>query len=311
MKRASLQLGLIGYPLEHSLSPHMHRAALRATGLEGEYHLYPIPPGSNRLSTIRDLLGRMRIGEIHGLNVTVPLKQVVIPFVDTLTPTAKAVGAVNTIYFSDEGLVGDNTDVSGFQTDLSRQQIPPEDRPATALVLGAGGAAHAVVYALIQAGWQVIVAARRLEQAQELVATLSQSVEGRDSPTQSEPMVGLRRELQATRLTSNAIGEILVAMDSGPRAPALIVNTTPLGMLPQTNTSPWPPALTFPRQALVYDLVYNPAETLLMKQARQAGLPSANGLGMLVEQAAQSFERWTGIAAPREIMREAIMERQG
>ncbi len=309
MMREAYQLGLIGFPLEHSLSPHLHRAALRAGGLDGEYHLYPIPPGPNRSNRIRELLSRMRIGEIHGLNVTVPLKQVVMPFLDTLTPTARSVGAVNTIYLNDEGLVGDNTDVQGFWVDLMRQLTLDNDLPPLALVLGAGGAARAVVYALIQAGWQVIVAARRPEQARELVESLFHAVKGEISPSQDEGLNQRRQMLHSTVFSTDAIKKVLADMGSEPNALALMVNATPLGMFPHTTVSPWPPEITFPRNAFVYDLVYNPAETLLMKQARQAGLPTANGLGMLIEQAALAFERWTGLVASREAMRWKILEK--
>ncbi len=309
MMREAYQLGLIGFPLEHSLSPHLHRAALRAGGLDGEYHLYPIPPGPNRSNRIRELLSRMRIGEIHGLNVTVPLKQVVMPFLDTLTPTARSVGAVNTIYLNDEGLVGDNTDVQGFWVDLMRQLTLDNDLPPLALVLGAGGAARAVVYALIQAGWQVIVAARRPEQARELVESLSHAVKGEILPSQVERSNQSRQLLHPTKLSTDTIKKVLADMGSEPNALALMVNATPLGMFPHTTVSPWPPEITFPRNAFVYDLVYNPAETLLMKQARQAGLPTANGLGMLIEQAALAFERWTGLVASREAMRWKILEK--
>jgi len=305
MRPVSYRLGLIGYPLEHSLSPALHQAALRATGLQGEYHLYPIPPDPNRSSMIQELLGRLRIGEIHGLNVTVPLKQAVIPFMDRLTHAAQSVGAVNTIYLSDGGLVGENTDAPGFWADLMRQHIPRKNSFASALVLGAGGAARAVVYALIQAGWQVMVAARRLEQAQELVASLSQSVVGEVRPRPAQRTSGNRFGLQAARLRSDAMARVL------PADLALIVNATPLGLFPQIYISPWPFDLAFPKGAFVYDLVYNPAETPLMRQARQEGLPTSNGLGMLVEQAALAFECWTGMPAPREAMRETIMEKQG
>lgn len=311
MKPSFLQLGLIGFPLEHSLSPHLHRAALRAGGLDGEYHLYPIPPGPNRSNRIREILSRMRIGEIRGLNVTVPLKQVVMPFLDTLTPTARSVGAVNTIYLNDEGLVGDNTDVQGFWVDLMRQLTLDNDLPPLALVLGAGGAARAVVYALIRAGWQVIVAARRPEQARELVESFSHAVKGEISPSQGEGLNQRRQLLHSTVLSADAIREVLAAMNDDTNALTLMVNATPLGMFPHTTVSPWPPEITFPRNTFVYDLVYNPAETLLMRQAGQAGLPTANGLGMLIEQAALAFERWTGLAASREAMRWKILEKQG
>src|SRR5690606_25955280 len=109
-----IHLGLIGYPLGHSLSPKVHTAALKACGLDGDYSLFPIPPDNKQ--ALEELLERVRSGTIQGLNVTIPHKQNVIEFIDELTPTAKLIGAVNTIYLKDERLIGDNTDASGFRS---------------------------------------------------------------------------------------------------------------------------------------------------------------------------------------------------
>ena len=168
-------LGLIGYSLEHSLSPKIHTAALKACGLQGKYSLFPIAPEDKQ--GLKDLLNRVRPGELHGLNVTIPHKQNVIPLLDELTPTAKAIGAVNTIYLRRDKLIGDNTDAPGFLADLKKiladspSPILGEGlavREKSAIVLGAGGSARAVVYALLIDGWQITIAARRLEQAQQL-----------------------------------------------------------------------------------------------------------------------------------------------
>ena len=149
------QLGLIGYPLGHSLSPKIHTAALRACGLEGDYSLFPIAPDDKQ--GLKDLLNRVRAKEIHGLNVTIPHKQNVIPLLDELTPTAKAVGAVNTIYLREDKLIGDNTDAPGFLSDLKKFLAESPSpflgeglgvRGKSALVLGAGGSARAVVHDL-------------------------------------------------------------------------------------------------------------------------------------------------------------------
>src|SRR5512134_2815338 len=112
------RLGLIGYPLGHSLSPKIQSAALRACNLEGDYSLFPIHPDDKQ--ALEDLLSRVRIGEIQGLNVTIPHKQNVIPYLDELTPTARSIGAVNTIYLREDKLIGDNTDAPGFLIDLKR-----------------------------------------------------------------------------------------------------------------------------------------------------------------------------------------------
>src|ERR1044071_5854702 len=156
-----IKLGLIGFPLRHSLSPKIQSAALQFCGLEGIYSLYPVH--ADDIQGVGDLLARVRSGEIHGLNVTIPHKQNVIPFLDSLTPTACAIGAVNTIYLHENQLVGDNTDAAGFFADLKKllTTVPYGDDKMegqgdlNALILGAGGSARAVVYALVNAGWDV------------------------------------------------------------------------------------------------------------------------------------------------------------
>ncbi|PJB66449.1 MAG: shikimate dehydrogenase, partial [Anaerolineae bacterium CG_4_9_14_3_um_filter_57_17] len=164
MNSSSFHLGLIGYPLGHSLSPKIHAAALKACGLRGDYSLFPIHPDDKQ--GLKDLLNRVRSGEITGLNVTIPHKQNVIPLLDELTPTAQAIGAVNTIYRHGEKLIGENTDAAGFLSDLKKNIGNWKlGIGKLALVLGAGGAARAVIYALLHDGWQVTLAARRIEQA--------------------------------------------------------------------------------------------------------------------------------------------------
>ena len=297
MKKVHYQFGLTGYPLEHSLSPRIHMAALRVSNLQGEYKLYPVPPMPQGQGDLIDLLDRMKVGELHGLNVTIPHKQVIIPLLDGLTPPASAIGAVNAIYQDGSKLIGDNTDAPGFKTDLDR--FYPEIRtgkrytmalPKTALVLGAGGSAHAVVYALVKDGWRILVAARRLEQAQELSQSFARLPDGETG----KPIPSLLLEQGAIREVTDGI--------------SLIINTTPLGMAPQVNSSPWPSEVPFPPGAFVYDLVYNPPETALVRAARAAGLPARTGLGMLVEQAALGFERWTGLTAPRQAMWESVYD---
>jgi shikimate dehydrogenase len=284
-----LKLGLVGWPLEHSLSPRMHNAALQTLGLAGEYRLYPIPPLPEGITALSELLDRMRQGELKGLNVTIPHKQNVLSLLDEMTPAAQAIGAVNMIYFQGKHLTGNNTDAPGFLADLTQVFPSIFQKPAsTALVLGAGGSARAVVYALAQAGWQVMVAARRVQQAEELAASLTL-----DRPTSIT--------LSTSRVTPLQLQESTFALPF-----SLLVNTTPLGMFPNIDPSPWPGRVLFPADAAVYDLVYNPPETALLRAARIAGLPTANGLGMLFEQAVVAFETWTGRPAPREAMRNAL-----
>src|SRR5687768_13989855 len=177
-----IKLGLLGYPLGHSLSPRIHTAALQARGLDGNYSLFPIEPQDTQ--GLKDLLQRVRTGEITGLNVTIPHKQMVIEFMDELTPTAKAIGAVNVIYSKENKLIGDNTDAPGFLADLNRFLTLECDSSSArsgmlsqiqkkVLVIGAGGSARAVVYALSNNGWNVTIASRRIEQAEQLAISIS------------------------------------------------------------------------------------------------------------------------------------------
>ena len=274
LQHSTFKLGLIGYPLGHSLSPKIHSTALSACGLQGTYSLFPIPPEDKQ--ALHNLLARVRSGEITGLNVTIPHKQNVIEFMNELTPTAKAIGAVNTIYLRNGKLIGDNTDAPGFLADLKQFLNSSFTIPHSALVLGAGGSSRAVVYALLNDGWNVTLAARRIEQAQQL----SQSFEKYD----------LR----------------LSTFDFQPSTFNLIVNTTPLGMTPNTETSPLPENAVLSKQTFIYDLVYNPRETKLVRDARTQGLSATTGLGMLIEQAALAFEKWTGINPDRAAMQQAV-----
>lgn len=281
----TLHLGLAGWPLGHSFSPCLHNAALAALSLAGEYRLFPIPPLPEGQEALARLLDRVRKGELHGLNVTIPHKQNVLPLLDELTPAARLAGAANTLYMKDGRLVGDNTDVPGFLADLQRAGfIPTGAGEKRALVLGAGGAGRGVGYALAQAGWQVWISARRPEQARALANSLL--------------------------AISTAIQSLPWQPEAWPDGCDLVVNATPLGMFPDVESSPWPLGLPFPAGACVYDLVYNPPETRLARQARSAGLRAATGLGMLVEQAALAFETWSGQAAPRQAMWEAVLAEQ-
>ncbi len=278
--------GLIGWPVSHSLSPAMHNAAAAALGLDLVYVPLPVRP-AEVAAAVRGLAA---LGFL-GANVTVPHKQAVLLLLDEIDPAARAIGAVNTIRVerpagaapSPARLVGYNTDWSGFLADLQALGVDVAGRAC--LVLGAGGSARAVAYALASAGGRVHVLARRVVQAQALVQNLA-------------------LHFLAGSLTANAWDEL--AELSQEIAPAVIANTTPLGMTPQVESSPWPVGLPFPGNSFVYDLVYNPAETRFMQQARAAGRPAANGLGMLVRQGAQAFRLWTGLEPDIEVMTAAL-----
>ena len=272
--------GIIGWPVSHSFSPAMHNAAAAALNLNVVY--VPLPVHPDRLAD--GLRGLVALG-YRGANITVPHKQAVMPLLDHVEPTARAIRAVNTIVIQDGQLAGHNTDWSGFLADLAAHGVTLEGRQC--LVLGAGGAARAVAYGLLLGGAELTVAARRPEQAVGLAADLAGTFTSNPS-IRAIPL----REVEAIAMNGDS---------------PLIVNTTPLGMAGEhAGASPWPEGLPFPSGAFVYDLVYNPARTRLLGQAEAAGCRTANGLGMLVGQAAEAFTLFTGRAPDRNVMRQAI-----
>ncbi len=278
-------LGLIGHPLGHSLSPVLHQAALAEAGLVGDYALFPIPPLPEGQPALLETLQRMRQGELQGLNVTIPHKQSVLPLVDELTPSAKAIGAVNTLIHHSGRLIGHNTDAPGFLADVS--QLPLR-KSKTALLLGAGGAARAVVYALLSQGWKIFMTDLNPDQASSLYQHFA------------------TQEVESANLT--VIADTPQEIHQASSQVILIVNATPAGMHPLVNETPWPEGVALPSGACLYDLVYNPAETRLLQSAKAAGLPCRNGLGMLMEQAALSFESWTGFNPSRSRMWDEVVK---
>ncbi len=267
-----MNIQLLGYPLGHSVSPAMQTAALREAALDDwSYTGNPVPPDQ-----LAAAVQALRQAGMAGANVTVPHKQTIIPLLDGITPLAEAIGAVNTVVRQPDGrLLGHNTDAAGFLADLYALGVPIAGRPV--LVVGAGGSARAVVAACAGVGAKIRLMARRREQA----ATLCQ--------------------LAPLTIFDWTPLDWLRACDDC----ALIANCTPLGMAPKVDASPWLAGTPFPPTAFVYDLIYNPSETRLTREARAAGLRSATGLGMLVEQGLLAFELWTGQRASRTTMRRA------
>jgi len=270
-----MKTALIGWPLRHSVSPAMHNAAFRELGMTGEYSLLPVEHGRD----LGRVLEQMRAApEWIGANVTVPYKEKVIPHLDGLEGAAEELTAVNTIVRRGNRLVGCNTDMPAFLADVKRNEMVFSGKPV--VVIGSGGAARAVVFGLVESGCSVTLVAVIIEQA-----------------------LALARELGCGRVAAFEWRNPAVAERA--RSAALIVNTSPVGMWPHSDASPWPDGIPFPESAGVYDLVYNPFETRFLSDARSRGLKAAGGLGMLVEQGALAFELWTGTTAPRGVMMRA------
>jgi shikimate dehydrogenase len=287
-------VGLIGHPVAHSKSPLMQNAAFAHAGLhDWHYELWdtPLADVPARMAMIRER------SNIAGCNVTIPHKQNVMPHLDSISEHARAIGAVNTVYkpppptshrdvppppHTREGrLVGDNTDWIGWLHDVQWHGVEMS-QIKRALVLGAGGSARAIVYALAQCGAAVTIMNRDAERAVKLAADFGAASAGLN-------------EIAA------------VARDAQPQ---LIVNCTSAGMWPNDDTTPWPDDAPFPAGAVLYDLVYKPRVTRLMMQAERAGARAIGGIGMLAEQGAAAFEKWTGVppAQVSAIMRDALKD---
>ncbi len=273
--------GVMGWPVAHSLSPRMHNAAFAALGLDWVYVPFPVRP--ERLADA--VRGLVALG-FAGCNATVPHKAALVPLMDELTPIAAATGSVNTIVIRPDGsLLGDSTDGHGFLMDLWAHGVEigkPANRQGDdhaaavgpghrALVIGAGGAARAVVYALAEAGVRVAVVNRTVAHAEALCRLVAAA-------------------LPKAELSAHPFPEALprLAADAD-----LIVNTTSLGLHGDADPLPWDPAVPLRPGQVVYDLIYH-VRTPFLRLAAAAGAHAIDGLGMLVYQGARSAALWTG-----------------
>jgi len=278
-------VGLIGYPLAHSISPALQQAALDHLRLDARYELW---------ETEREALGERVAGirrpDFLGANVTVPYKEVVIPLLDEIDSLAGGIGAVNTIVNRDGRLCGYNTDMTGFARAL-REESGFDASGAQVVLLGAGGAGRAVTMALIQGkAASVTISDIVPEAAERLVEDL-----GRQGET-------VLRNVLATK-------DNLAAAVAGCQ---LLVNCTPIGMRHSKEEHDLPmPSELIPAGALVFDIIYNPLETRFVAEAKRRGARTLGGLSMLVYQGAASFELWTGREAPLDVMFKAARQAVG
>ena len=271
----SITLGIIGYPIGHSISPVFQQAALDNKGIDATYKAWEIPPDG-----LCSFFETLREEKYLGINVTVPHKEAVVPYLDELDSTAKAAGAVNTILNLKDRLIGYNTDTYGFLQGLKAER-GFECRSKRVLVLGAGGAARGVLQALVQErALECVIANRTLNRAEILANT------------------GLKMGIDCKAIGLSWEELSLAAVNAD-----LIVNSTTIGMTHSMNEgiSPLQPQ-QIPPTALVYDLVYNPLETPLIRAASRAGAATLGGIYMLVYQGAASFELWSSSSAPVEVM---------
>jgi len=273
--------GIIGNPLEHSVSPQMHNAAYEKLGLN--YCYVPILVKKRDLEQVLD--GIRMIGFV-GVNVTLPYKEAVITHLDEVTKNARVIGAVNVILNQEGRLVGYNTDGPGF-IDSLREDAGLSVKGKNVVVLGAGGGAKAVTMMLAEEKVKTMVVA---DLDHEKAQTLCEYI---NSHFDIAPY--------ACKSTGKELAVSIEKCD-------LLVNATPVGMTPQSDSMPIPDDIKIPKDAVVYDLVYNPLETKLLKWAKANGAKAVSGVGMLVRQGALTFSIFTEQEAPITLMRSAALK---
>lgn len=273
-------VGLFGYPLSHTLSPVMHNAAFASLDLPFVYIPFPVEPAH-----LEEGVKGIRALNLRGVNITIPHKQNVMAFLDRLTPEAELIGAVNTIVNDNGILTGHNTDGAGFVKAL--EETGEKDlKSRYVLILGAGGAARAVAVSMaLRGAGRIVIAGRTIGKAQEITAVISERICGACASV---------FDLHSSRLPDE-----LAAAD-------IIINSTPIGMYPKHDVPPFVDLSVCHPGALVCDLVYNPVDTSLLKAARDKGLGTLSGIGMLVWQGALAFKLWTGQQPPVELMRHTV-----
>jgi len=269
--------GVIGEPIEHTLSPIMHNAAFEALKLDYVFLAFRVKPAE-----VEDAVNGMRALNIRGLNVTMPHKSTVIKHLDRVDLSAQIINSVNTVLNKENLLFGFNTDGVGALKALKENGVEPKGRKV--LLLGAGGAARAIAYTMAKEADELAVLNRTVKQAQALAKLLEKS---------------FNKKISTGSLSPSDIQSNLQDSD-------ILINATSVGMKPKAEESPVPPKLLRSNLA-VMDIVYNPLETKLAKDAKAAGARVVSGVEMLIYQGAASFELWTGKSAPVEVMRQAAL----
>ena len=263
--------GLFGDPVGHSLSPHLQNEAFRLLGINGVYLSFAVKP--EELGTAVEAVRCLKMG---GVNITIPHKERIVPYLDRLAGDALLTGSVNTVVPEGGKLVGHSTDGEGFLLSLRHQgQMEPTGKKV--VLLGVGGAARALAFRLAQEG---VAALYLVGRNPEKTAGLQEALRDR---------IGFSAE----RLSFAGPDLAAVAAEAD-----LVINATPLGMFPATADQPAFPLDACHRGCLVADLVYHPLETAFLRQARKLGLPTLEGLGMLVYQGILSCRLWTGLTPP-------------
>jgi len=271
---------VIGDPVEHSLSPCFQNAAFQHLGLDFVYVAFTV-----KAEELRGAIEGVRSLGFHGLNVTMPHKISIIQYLDELDEDAERIGSVNTVLNRDGRLIGYTTDGVGALNALKNNGVDPNGKKI--VILGAGGASRSVSFALIKEAKELVILNRTVRRAERLVCDLHRLVR-KDEKVRSGGLTeeNLRKELE------NA---------------DILINATPVGMVPNEDKMPVKEEHLHPN-LVVFDLVYNPIETKLLRKAKMIGAKTIDGLSMLIYQGAASFEIWTGVKAPIHVMMKAAEE---
>jgi len=272
--------GIIGEPIEHTLSPTMHNAAFEKLNLDFVYVPFKV-----KMGMLREAIRGMRNLGIVGLNVTMPYKSTVMQYLDEVDLTARHVDAVNTILNEGGNLIGYNTDGVGALNALKENGVALNGK--NLLLLGAGGAGKAIAFHTAQKAAKLVILNRTLQKAKKLTEALRKEFKN--------------KEIICKKLSAEAVKEELKNAN-------ILINATSIGMHPNIDQSPVPSRLMKP-DLCVMDIVYNPPETKLLKDAKAAGAKVVSGIEMLVYQGAASFEIWTKHRAPVEVMKQAVLDR--
>ena len=275
--------GLIGDPVDHTISPLMHNTAFRQLGLDYCYLAFRV-----KKEELGGAVAGLRALNIRGANVTMPHKVAVIPLLDKMNTLAERIGAVNTIVNDNGVLTGDNTDGTGLLQVLLEQGVEPEGK--NIIILGAGGASRAISFIFAERGAHLVILNRTLERAEDLVHRISKSSSSR---------------VKALRLDETNLLAVLEKAD-------VLINTTSLGMGPNSEETPVPARL-LKSGLIVCDIVYSPRrkQTRLLREAEAAGARTISGVDMSVWQGALAFEKWTGQKAPVDIMKKEVIKHLG
>lgn len=278
IKGTTKNLGVMGWPIAHSLSPVLQNAAIEEAGLDYVYISLPVPP-----EKLKEAVAGLRAMQFTGWNVTIPHKQAIMAELDAVDEDARIIGAVNTVVNRDGHLTGYNTDCIGFMQPLAQQGFLPKGKEAT--ILGAGGAARAVIWGLLRAKVKrITLGVRNPAKAARLAEEFA-----------------AYGEIQVLHWEDSAFAEHLAVTD-------LLVNTTPLGMYPHVEGMPPVDWTKLKKDALVYDIIYTPERTRFLSEAQAHGHAIINGEGMLAGQGAAAFTLWTGVAPDLALMKRALRE---